>query len=85
MKPQLGKNRKAKLVVTDIIVDDQPFAKLDSAEKADISKEMPAYTRQLIIPAGVKKFNVEFALLTYGNTEKNVYAYQLEGYDDDWQ
>ena len=46
---------------------------------------MPAYTRQLIIPAGVKKFNVEFALLTYGNTEKNVYAYQLEGYDDDWQ
>ena len=85
MKPQLGKNRKAKLVVTDVIVDDQPFAKLDSAEKADISKEMPAYTRQLIIPAGVKKFNVEFALLTYGNTEKNVYAYQLEGYDDDWQ
>ena len=85
MKPQLGKNRKAKLVVTDFIVDDQPFAKLDSAEKADISKEMPAYTRQLIIPAGVKKFNVEFALLTYGNTEKNVYAYQLEGYDDDWQ
>ena len=85
MKPQLGKNRKAKLVVTDVIVDDQPFAKLDSAEKADISKEMPAYTRQLIIPAGVKKFNVEFALLTYGNTEKNVYAYQLERYDDDWQ
>ena len=85
MKPQLGKNRKAKLVVTDVIVDGQPFAKLDSAEKADISKEMPAYTRQLIIPAGVKKFNVEFALLTYGNTEKNVYAYQLEGYDDDWQ
>ena len=85
MKPQLGKDRKAKLVVTDVIVDDQPFAKLDSAEKADISKEMPAYTRQLIIPAGVKKFNVEFALLTYGNTEKNVYAYQLEGYDDDWQ
>ena len=85
MQSQLGNNRKAKLVVTDIIVDGQPFAKLDSAEKADISKEMPAYTRQLIIPAGVKKFNVEFALLTYGNTEKNVYAYQLEGYDDDWQ
>ena len=85
MQPQLGNNRKAQLVVTDVIIDDQPFAKLDSAEKADISKEMPAYTRQLIIPAGVKKFNVEFALLTYGNTEKNVYAYQLEGYDDDWQ
>ena len=85
IQPQLGNNRKAKLVVTDIIIDDQPFAQLDSTDKADISKEMPAYTRQLIIPAGVKKFNVEFSLLTYGNTEKNVYAYQLEGYDEDWQ
>lgn len=33
----------------------------------------------------MKKFSVEFSLLTYGNTEKNVYTYQLEGYDDDWQ
>lgn len=33
----------------------------------------------------MKKFSVEFSLLTYGNTEKNVYAYQLEGYDEDWQ
>ena len=46
---------------------------------------MPAYTRKITIPARVKKFSVEFSLLTYGNTEKNVYAYQLEGYDEDWQ
>ena len=46
---------------------------------------MPGYTRKITIPAKVKKFSVEFSLLTYGNTEKNVYAYQLEGYDDDWQ
>ena len=46
---------------------------------------MPDYTRKITIPARVKKFSVEFSLLTYGNTEKNVYAYQLEGYDEDWQ
>lgn len=85
MKAKLKGNRRPKLVITDIIIDDQPFAQLDSIDKEEISKEMPAYTRKITIPAMVKKFNVEFSLLTYGNTEKNVYAYQLEGYDEDWQ
>lgn len=85
MKAKLKGNRSPKLVITDIIIDDQPFAQLDSIDKEEISKEMPAYTRKITIPAMVKKFSVEFALLTYGNTEKNVYAYQLDGYDEDWQ
>ena len=85
MKAKLKGNRRPKLVITDIIIDDQPFAQLDSIDKEEISKEMPAYTRKITIPAMVKKFSVEFSLLTYGNTEKNVYAYQLDGYDEDWQ
>ena len=85
MKAKFNDNRRPKLVITDIIVDDQPFAQLDSIDKEDISEEMPGYTRKITIPAKVKKFSVEFSLLTYGNTEKNVYVYQLEGYDDDWQ
>lgn len=72
-------------MITDIIIDDQPFDQLDSIDKEEISKEMPAYTRKITIPERVKKFSAEFSLLTYGNTEKNVYAYQLEGYDEDWQ
>lgn len=86
MKVKLKGNRSPKLVITDIIIDDQPFDLLDSINnKEEISKEMPAYTRKITIPARVKKFSVEFSLLTYGNTEKNVYAYQLDGYDEDWQ
>lgn len=85
MKVKLKGNRSPKLVITDIIIDDQPFDQLDSINKEEISKEMPAYTRKITIPARVKKFSVEFSLLTYGNTEKNVYAYQLDGYDEDWQ
>ena len=85
MKVKLKGNRSPKLVITDIFVDDQPFAQLDSIEKEKVSEEMPGYTRKITIPARVKKFSVEFSLLSYGNTEKNVYAYQLEGYDDDWE
>lgn len=74
-----------KLIITDLLIDDVPFAMLDSVLKSDISKEMPHYTQEITIPAKVKKFDIEFALLTYGNASKNVYAYQLEGYDEDWQ
>ena len=85
--PQIGKSyqRDAKLVITDIIIDDQSFAQLDSATRACISKEMPSYTHRITLPASVKKFDIEFSLLTYGNAKKNKYAYLLEGYDDDWQ
>ena len=77
--------KKAKLVITDLLIDDQPFSQLDSIQKEDVSKETPAFTRHINIPASVKKFDIEFALLTYGNAKKNVYAYKLEGYDDEWQ
>ena len=77
--------KNSKLIITDLLIDDVPFAMLDSVFKSDISKEMPHYTQEITIPAKVKKFDIEFALLTYGNASKNVYAYQLEGYDEDWK
>ncbi len=85
--PKLGRNnpRTNKLIITDLRIDDQPFAKLDSAEKVDISREMPTYTRRITIPSHIKKIGIEFALLTYTNASRNVYAYKLDGYDDDWQ
>ena len=77
--------KNSKLIITDLLIDDVSFAMLDSVLKSDISKETPHYTQEITIPAKVKKFDIEFALLTYGNASKNVYAYQLEGYDEDWQ
>lgn len=84
--PTIGQDSKrvSKLVVTDVLIDDVPFVQLDSVEKRNISEEMPSYTRLLRIPAHVKKFGVEFSLLTYGNALKNVYAYRLDGYDEEW-
>lgn len=82
---KMKNHRNCKLVITDLIIDDVPFAQLDSVLKSDISEEMPHYTKRISIPSNMKKFDIEFSLLTYGNTRKNSYAYQLEGYDEDWQ
>lgn len=82
---KMKNHRNCKLVITDLIIDDVSFAQLDSVLKSDISEEMPHYTKRISIPSNVKKFDIEFSLLTHGNTRKNSYAYQLEGYDEDWQ
>lgn len=83
----MGKNnaKKLRFVVTDILIDDMPFADLDSAERRAVSEVMPSFTKAITIPSHVKKFTIEFALLTYGNARRNVYAYKLDGYDSEWQ
>lgn len=85
--PMLGQSNHltANLIITDLKIDDQPFTQLDSASRADISKEMPAYTRRIILPSHIKKLGIEFSLLTYGHATKNIYAYKLKGYDNEWQ
>lgn len=85
--PTTGQDSKrtGKLIITDVLIDDVPFAQLDSVERRGISEETPSYTRQLRIPAHIKKFGVEFSLLTYGYALKNGYAYKLDGYDEDWR
>ena len=70
------------LTITDILIDDRPLFSLDSAFAASISKETPAFTREITIPASVSKFAIEFSLLNYFHQEQNRYAYQLEGYGD---
>lgn len=80
-----GFTTKSNLVIRDILIDDMSFLQLDSISRTAISSEMPAYTRKISIPSKNKKISIDFALLTYGNAKKILYAYKLEGYDKDWQ
>ena len=73
------------LIVTDILIDGSSIQSLDSLTRAEISAEQPILTRKITIPASVKKFGTEFALLTYSNQVETQYAYRLKGYSDDWQ
>ena len=72
------------IMVTDIIVDGKRYAELDSAMQRRLGDATPQYTRKLTIPASVSKFAVEFAILSYVNSNLCQYAYFLEGYDSEW-
>ena len=74
----------ARLVITDLLVDDRPYEHLDSALQRKLLTATPTEARRLVVPASVNKFTIVFALLTYQRQEQIRYEYQLEGYDDQW-
>ena len=75
-----------RLIITDIVINDEPWRLMtDSTLRQRVSEESPSFTRRLTLPTSVKKISFDFALLSYGNAEKNIYSYMLEGYDDDWK
>lgn len=84
----LNAHRKEKqpsnILITDLLIDNKRFSELDSTLRADLCDATPQYLRQLTLPASINKFAVEFALLSYGNTDQCKYAYYLEGYDKEW-
>ena len=79
-----GSSQTARLVVTELLIDDRPVGWIDSLQQKEITTCQPFFTKRITIPAGVKKFSVEFALLTYQKQDQCRYAYRLEGYDHDW-
>ena len=72
------------LRVTQLIIDDRPYQLLDSVLRYRVSEVEPSFARNITIPSSVKKFSVEFSLLSYQNQEQCRYFYFLEGYDRDW-
>lgn len=86
-KPSYNSYRslKSSVIVTDILVDGSSVLLLDSLHMYAITKASPMTTREITIPASVRKFGIEFALLNYANQGETKYAYKLEEYDDDWK
>lgn len=78
------RNLKSSVVVTDILVDGSSVLSLDSLQMATFTNASPMTTKELTIPASVRKFGIEFALLNYANQSETKYAYKLEGYDEKW-
>ena len=73
------------LIITELLIDDRPISWRDSSAQREIVSCQPLFMREITIPSDVKKFSVEFSLLTYQNQQQCKYFYQLEGYDSKWQ
>lgn len=74
-----------KLIITDLLIDGVSYTELDSLTAANISGVLPTYAEQIVIPAAVQTFCLQFSLLSYTNQEQVSYEYRLEGLGSDWQ
>lgn len=79
-----NEKQPANIIITDLLIDNKRFSELDSTLQEDLCDVTPQYMRTLTLPASINKFAVEFALLSYTNTDQCKYAYYLEGYDKEW-
>lgn len=78
-------NEEVPYSITDIKIFNQSLSSLNADLRQRISPDMPTFTNRLELPYDFNNFSIEFAALTYRNPDLNQYAYQLVGFDKDWQ
>jgi PAS domain S-box-containing protein len=71
---------KPAVVLTDFQID----GKSVHAGEHSVLKEDISMVREIMITPDISKFGFEFSALNYTVSEKNRYAYKMEGFDKDW-
>lgn len=73
------------VIVTDIKIFNQSWGNLPAKERMEISQLSPAFADEIQLDYWHNNFSTEFSALEYANPDRNQYAYQLAGFDSDWQ
>jgi len=79
--------RENSVAPTVAITDFQIFnksVKPGQGEHADVLKTAIEHTSALTLPESDSVFSLEFAALHYAAPQRNRFAYQLQGFDEDW-
>lgn len=73
------------IVFTDFQLFNKSIAAGEKFGKHQILSNAISQTSEIILQHNENIFAIEFAALSYTNTEKNQYAYMLEGFNKAWQ
>ena len=68
------------VVITEFSIFNKPV----SIESDSVLKQAISYTDSLALSYQARVFSLEFAALSYANSQKNRYRYRLEGFETDW-
>lgn len=72
-------------VITDIKIHNRSWGELNAKARNDISKFTPEFAKRIKLNYKNNNFNIEFATLGYETPMQHIYAYKLEGVDEQWQ
>lgn len=77
-------NRVPPLVaITELQIFNKPVA-IGRGEFAQLLKTAIDHTRKLVLTSRESVFSLEFAALHFAAPQRNMFAYRLEGFDQDW-
>ena len=72
-------------VVTDLRVFNRSWTDMSEEERRKISPLAPRFAQEVVLDYRQNNFAFEFSSLEFANPQRNVYAYKLEGFDENWQ
>lgn len=73
------------VVITDIKIHNRSWNEMDEIRRYEISKLAPEFTKRIELNHKNNNFNIEFSILGYEAPMQHIYAYKLEGADEQWQ
>ncbi|WP_455585558.1 hybrid sensor histidine kinase/response regulator transcription factor [Bacteroides sp.] len=73
------------VVITDLKIHNCSWDEIDEKRRNNISKLAPEFTKRIRLNYKNNNFNIEFSILGYETPMQHMYAYKLEGMDEQWQ
>jgi signal transduction histidine kinase/ligand-binding sensor domain-containing protein/DNA-binding response OmpR family regulator len=77
-------NYKPHVFITSLEINNKPIVPFQEINDRVLLTEDIAFTKELVLDYGQHSFTVNFSALHFWQTDINVYAYRLEGFDDQW-
>jgi len=71
-------------ILTGIKINNKPIEKVNELKGKNRSDQLITYTDKIVLKYNQNSVSFSFSALHFGDPGRNVYAYQLEGYDDAW-
>lgn len=82
---EIGKNDfKPNTLLTYLKVNNKPVNSLSELGGKNNTQDQISYFNKLTLKYDQHSFTIGFSALHYGDPARNIYAYKLDGYDDDW-
>ena len=71
--------------ITHIDINNQPYSGNNKIYNGTVKPYPVSYMKKIELNSDHKSVMFEFSALDYSQPQENMYAYKLEGFDDDWQ
>ncbi|MCF8359068.1 MAG: response regulator [Prolixibacteraceae bacterium] len=72
------------IVISGFRVNNKEITSINQLKGKNNTKNLVTYTNKVVLKYDQHSISINFSSLHFGDPERNIYAYKLDGYDKDW-